>query len=58
MILEDHCTECHTVKWLQRIDKTPSEWDNILAQMEAFGARLDEHEKARLVEYLTGAKSQ
>jgi hypothetical protein len=55
-ILEAHCSQCHLVESLIQINKTPTEWEGVLQQMEMMGVHLAETEKASLLDYLTAAE--
>jgi hypothetical protein len=52
-ILTEHCGQCHETQWIEQNQKTRSNWEKTLTQMEAKGAQLDAGEKAILLNYLT-----
>ena len=54
-ILNRYCTQCHPAQSLNQIEKTRVEWEKTLAQMEAMGLRLDDPEKAVLLDYLAAS---
>lgn len=54
-VLEAHCAGCHSLSQIATLEKTLPEWKAVLAQMEALGARLDDSEKAILLDFLAAA---
>jgi cytochrome c5 len=56
LILEEHCSQCHTAESLEQIKQTRADWERSLAKMEGFGVKLDEHEIAVLLDYLAAAE--
>ena len=52
-LLETRCSTCHSVSKATGETHTQAEWDQIVSQMIQKGAKLDDVEKAALVEYLT-----
>lgn len=56
LILEEHCSQCHTAESLEQIKQTRANWEKSLAKMEGFGVKLDEVEKAVLLDYLAAAE--
>ena len=53
-LLDSYCTQCHTARSFEGIEKSRSDWENTLAQMEALGVHLEEAEKVILLDYLAG----
>ena len=51
-LLDDRCTECHTLDRVTSASKTREEWDGTVTDMVRRGADLDEQEQEVLVEYL------
>lgn len=52
-LLESHCSKCHVVQALEKFNKSRSEWELTLTQMETLGASLSEAESVVLLDYLT-----
>lgn len=52
-LLEQHCVQCHLVQSLQQFERSRSDWEKALAQMEKMGVQLDETEKLSLLNYLS-----
>ena len=52
LLLQSRCSACHLIPWLEQFKKTGSEWEEILARMEAKGVKLSETEKGALVDFL------
>lgn len=53
-LLENHCSECHSIQRLEGIEKTRAEWEEALVKMKAEGVYLDSAERAALLDYLGG----
>jgi hypothetical protein len=51
-LLNDRCTECHTLDRVQNASMTREQWNETVEDMIDRGAELDEREKELLVEYL------
>lgn len=51
-LLNDRCTECHTLDRVTSASKTREEWNETVTAMVRRGADLDEQEQEVLVEYL------
>ena len=54
-LLESYCTQCHLAQLLEEVNKSRSDWEKTLAQMESMGVHLDDAEKVILLDYLAGA---
>jgi cbb3-type cytochrome oxidase cytochrome c subunit len=52
-LLQERCTDCHSLARVERAQKTRAGWEQNVARMVGKGARLNEDEQAILVEYLT-----
>ena len=53
VVLEAHCTQCHTAQMLEQINQPRADWEKSLAKMEGFGVTVNETEKAVLLDYLS-----
>lgn len=51
-LLNDWCTECHTLDRVRSASKTQEEWRETVTDMVDRGADLDEQEQEVLLEYL------
>lgn len=54
-ILQANCIGCHVTAWFDQFEKSISEWEEVLDQMEAMGVRLSDTEKGILLNYLAVA---
>ncbi len=54
-ILQNRCTECHSLQPIQQVKRTRVEWEKVLSKMESFGAKISDTEKTILLDYLTSA---
>jgi hypothetical protein len=51
-LLENRCTECHTLSRVENAEKTLDEWTRTIDRMVAMGAELNSEERAILLDYL------
>ncbi len=51
-LLNDRCTQCHTLARVRSASKTREEWSETVANMIERGAELDQQEEEVLVDYL------
>jgi hypothetical protein len=52
-LLQERCTVCHSLNRVEQAQKSSEEWQQNVTRMMNKGAKLSEHEKTVLVEYLT-----
>jgi len=52
-LLATHCTRCHLAQKLEQTEKSRTEWEQTLAQMERIGVHLSDSEKVVLLDYLS-----
>lgn len=55
-VLQDRCTQCHSLAPIQRVKKTRAEWAKTLSRMESLGAKMSDAEKTILLDYLSAAE--
>lgn len=51
-LLENRCTECHTLSRVENAEKTRDEWTRTIDRMVAMGAELNSEERVILLDYL------
>jgi hypothetical protein len=51
-LLQDRCTECHSVSRVTNASKSSDEWEDTVVRMIAHGANLNDEEQAALIDYL------
>ncbi|MEW6716599.1 MAG: hypothetical protein AB1345_03720 [Chloroflexota bacterium] len=51
-LLQERCTECHSLARVEQAQKNLDEWERVVNSMINKGAQLNEDEKALLIEYL------
>lgn len=51
-LLEDRCTECHTLSRVEKAAKTRDGWNTTISRMVSLGAELDSEEREILLDYL------
>jgi hypothetical protein len=51
-LLENRCTECHTLSRVKNAEKTRDEWTRTIDRMVAMGAELNSEERVILLDYL------
>ncbi len=51
-LLQDRCTECHSLSRVEQAEKTRDEWETSIDRMVAKGAVLNSEERAVLLDYL------
>ena len=51
-LLEDRCTECHTLSRIENAEKTRDEWTRSVDRMVSLGAELNSEEREILLDYL------
>ncbi len=51
-LLEERCTECHTLDRVRQAEKDRAGWESTVARMVDQGARLDDAERTVLIDYL------
>ncbi len=54
-LLEQRCTECHTLDRVERASKSPAQWGTTVRRMVNKGAELNTLEQEVLIEYLSSA---
>lgn len=52
-LLEQRCTECHTLGRVERASKSPAQWETTVRRMVNKGAELNTLEQEVLIEYLS-----
>ena len=52
VLLQERCTDCHSLNQVERAKKTREQWEQTVARMVGKGAELGEDEQAVLVDYL------
>ena len=52
-LLDERCTRCHDLGWVERAKKTEQEWKTTVERMVGKGAQLNEVEQELLIKYLT-----
>ncbi len=52
-LLEQRCTECHTLDRVERASKSPAQWETTVRRMVNKGAELNTLEQEVLLEYLS-----
>jgi cytochrome c5 len=51
-LLQERCTVCHDLGWVERAKKTEEEWKATVGRMVGKGAQLDEAEQELVIKYL------
>ena len=51
-LLQDRCTECHTLSRVENAEKTRDEWTRTIDRMVTIGAELNSEERVILLDYL------
>jgi hypothetical protein len=51
-LLDDRCTECHTLSRVKSAQKTREQWERTIDRMMALGAELNPDERSMLLDYL------
>jgi hypothetical protein len=52
ILVEERCTQCHSLDRVTSAHKTKEEWTTTVERMVSNGARLNEEEEATVIEYL------
>ena len=55
VLLEERCTQCHTLAPVEVARKTPQEWEATVYRMIGKGTRLNDEEARLLIEFLGDA---
>lgn len=57
-LLEDRCTECHTLSRVEKAAKTRDGWSTTISRMVSLGAELNSEEREILLDYLESTYPQ
>jgi len=52
VLLEERCTDCHSLGRVTGAEKTRDEWEDTVTRMVNLGARLNDEEQTALIDYL------
>jgi outer membrane biosynthesis protein TonB len=52
VLLEERCTECHTLSRVENAQKSRQEWATTVDRMIGYGAQISDSERAVLLDYL------
>ena len=53
LLLQNRCTQCHSLENVLQAKKTRAEWEETLSKMESFNVKISDSEKHVLLDYLT-----
>lgn len=51
-LVRDRCTRCHTLAPIEARPRSPQEWESVVYRMIQLGAKLNDRDALRAVEYL------
>jgi hypothetical protein len=51
-LMQERCTQCHTLSRVENAHKTAAEWTTTVDRMISYGAQLNSDERSILIDYL------
>jgi hypothetical protein len=53
LLLQERCTQCHSLQKVLQVKRTRTEWKETLAEMESLNVKISDTEKSILLDYLS-----